>query len=329
MMQGVLDLFGSMRPQSSSSTTPASSISSGSSAKPANGKRHIRLADRIVPYTLSRVRRRTIGMLIGTQGLEVRAPRWVSVAEIESALQEKAQWIVRKLQEMQQHQDRLHQSRIDWRDGCEVPYLGQPLRVHVQSATAARSDVALQSDAASPPATSSASPAKSRPRVSAVLLTDAAPATLQLTFSGGVAEPAAAQAEPMQAERIQVNRLQAAQIRDAVQAWMMKQARAHFQARLDHFAPMLGVQWHKLSLTSAATRWGSAGRGRDGLAAIRLNWRLMHHRLDVIDYVVVHELSHLRVMDHSPRFWDTVASVMPDYERHRRALRDEPLPPWV
>jgi predicted metal-dependent hydrolase len=48
----------------------------------------------------------------------------------------------------------------------------------------------------------------------------------------------------------------------------------------------------------------------------------------VIDYVVAHELSHLRVMDHSPRFWDTVHSVMPDYAQRRRVLKDELLPPW-
>jgi predicted metal-dependent hydrolase len=55
---------------------------------------------------------------------------------------------------------------------------------------------------------------------------------------------------------------------------------------------------------------------------------LIHHKLDVIDYVVAHELSHLRVMDHSPQFWDTVKSVMPDYPERRRVLRDEPLAPW-
>ena len=48
----------------------------------------------------------------------------------------------------------------------------------------------------------------------------------------------------------------------------------------------------------------------------------------MIDYVVAHELSHLRVMDHSPRFWETVATVVPDYPQLRGALRDEALPPW-
>jgi predicted metal-dependent hydrolase len=113
------------------------------------------------------------------------------------------------------------------------------------------------------------------------------------------------------------------QIRDAVQAWLMRQARRIFTERMDHFAPLLGVQWTRLALSSAGTRWGTAYA--DG--TIRLNWRLVHFRLPVIDYVVAHELAHLRVMDHSPRFWDTVATVLPDYARLRSELKDDALPP--
>ena len=114
------------------------------------------------------------------------------------------------------------------------------------------------------------------------------------------------------------------QVRDAVQAWLMRQAKRVFTERLDHFAPLLSVQWKKLTLSNAGTRWGTAHS--DG--TIRLNWRLIHFRMPVIDYVVAHELSHLRVMDHSPRFWDTVATVVPDYADLRGQLRDEALPPW-
>ena len=80
----------------------------------------------------------------------------------------------------------------------------------------------------------------------------------------------------------------------------------------------------KLSLSNAGTRWGSASA--DG--SIRLNWRLVHFRPAVIDYVVAHELSHLRVMDHSPRFWDTVESVLPDYGALRVELKRQPVPHW-
>jgi predicted metal-dependent hydrolase len=114
------------------------------------------------------------------------------------------------------------------------------------------------------------------------------------------------------------------QIRDAAQAWLMRQAKPLFEQRLNHFAPQLRVSWSRLSLSSAATRWGSAKS--DG--SIRLHWRLIHFGQNVIDYVVVHELSHLRVMDHSPRFWDTVATVVPNYDELRGQLKDLPIPSW-
>lgn len=117
---------------------------------------------------------------------------------------------------------------------------------------------------------------------------------------------------------------QPAQIRDAVQAWLMRQAKKLFAERLDHFAPQLGVRWSKLALSSAGTLWGTAHSN----GTIRLNWRLVHFRLPVIDYVVAHELSHLRVMDHSPRFWDTVRTVVPNYAELRGALKDEAIPVW-
>ena len=104
----------------------------------------------------------------------------------------------------------------------------------------------------------------------------------------------------------------------------MRQAQAHFTARLNHFAPLLGVQWRSLRLSSAQTRWGTAKS--DG--SIRLNWRLLHHRPAVIDYVVAHELAHLRVMNHSPDFWRTVATVVPNHAALRRTLYDEPVPRW-
>ena len=80
------------------------------------------------------------------------------------------------------------------------------------------------------------------------------------------------------------------------------------------------MRWRKLALSNAGTRWGTAHS--DG--TIRLNWRLVHFRMPVIDYVVAHELSHLRVMDHSPRFWDTVATVVPDYQSLRGQLKEDP-----
>lgn len=116
----------------------------------------------------------------------------------------------------------------------------------------------------------------------------------------------------------------AEQLRDATQAWLMRQARRVFTQRLDHFAPQLGVRWQRMSLSSAGTRWGSASA--DG--SIRLNWRLIHFEQAIVDYVVVHELAHLREMNHSPRFWQHVQAVLPDYAERRSALKNEALPRW-
>ena len=78
----------------------------------------------------------------------------------------------------------------------------------------------------------------------------------------------------------------------------------------------------RLALSSAQTRWGSANA--DG--SIRLNWRLIHFAMPSIDYVVAHELAHLREMNHSPRFWDVVRSVLPDYEQQRSQLKEGVVP---
>ena len=116
----------------------------------------------------------------------------------------------------------------------------------------------------------------------------------------------------------------AEKIGDAVRAWVKREAKADFTARMDRFAPLLGVRWSRLSLTDARTRWGSASAS----GAIRLHWRLMHFRPEVIDYVVAHELAHLLHMDHSPRFWAAVGSVLPDYQALRAELRADAAPRW-
>jgi predicted metal-dependent hydrolase len=110
-------------------------------------------------------------------------------------------------------------------------------------------------------------------------------------------------------------------IRDTTKKWIAEQATQHY---MNHYASLLGVTWRTLALTNANTRWGSAKA--DG--SIRLHWRLMQFSPEVIDYVVAHELSHLHELNHSPRFWATVASVLPDYEARQKQLKAQVLPPW-
>ena len=250
--------------------------------------RETRIDDAVVAYYFSRAKRRTIGFVVGAEGLVVRAPRWTPLYEVEAALQEKGRWILRKLHETRERHEKISSARIDWADGVVIPYLGGHLRIVLDPTHGFNGKGAqLQMPAPTPDGPVQHDNA-------AVLL---------------VGLPKTAGAE---------------QIRDAVQAWLMQQAKTLFLARMVHFAPLLRVQWTRLRLSNAGTRWGSASA--DG--SIRLNWRLIHFRTPVIDYVVAHELSHLRVMDHSRSFWDTVATVVPDYADLRKQLKADVVPKW-
>ncbi len=98
---------------------------------------------------------------------------------------------------------------------------------------------------------------------------------------------------------------------------LREHARQTFLARLAFYAPRLGVSPPPLRLSSARTRWGSCSQ-RGGIA---LNWRLVLMPLAVVDYVVCHELAHLREMNHSPRFWSVVEQLYPDWQAQRLELR--------
>ncbi len=114
------------------------------------------------------------------------------------------------------------------------------------------------------------------------------------------------------------------QMRDRVQGWLQQEARKLFTTRLEVYGERLGVRHTALGLSSASTRWGSCGA--DG--RIRLNWRLIHFPLGVIDYVVAHELAHLKEMNHGPRFWQAVASIFPEFEASRDTLKSH-APEWL
>ena len=223
-----------------------------------------------VAYLFQRVRRRSIGFLVGPDGLEVRAPKWVTLKEVELGLQERGEWVLRKWAEMQERQKNIRQ--IEWREGASLDYLGSSIHLCLS------------------------------PQVGRSELQNGNQLCLALPLN---AEPS--------------------QIRDAVQAWLMREAKTLFEHRLNHFAPLMGVQWRRLSLSNAGSRWGSARV--DG--AIRLNWRLIHLKHEAIDYVVVHELAHLHEMNHSPAFWKVVADILPDHLERRKALQKENLANWA
>ena len=241
-------------------------------------QRDIRFGEHHVHYELRRARRRSIGFIVGPEGLSVSAPRWVGVGEVEGALREKERWILRKLHEQAERARRTQASRIEWRDGAQLPFLGDTVILVLDPRT---QGAVLNTDA------------------------DALPGVPRLTLHLGLPQQASAD-----------------QVRELVQSWLQRQARRVFDERCALYAARLGVRVRRIGLSSATTRWGSASA--DG--SIRLHWRLVHFGLPVIDYVVTHELAHLREMNHSAAFWEVVRSVLPDYEQALGTLRDHVLP---
>jgi predicted metal-dependent hydrolase len=101
-----------------------------------------------------------------------------------------------------------------------------------------------------------------------------------------------------------------------LQAWYRKQALARLSARVRHFGGRLGLSPGPVVLKDWKRRWGECHP--DG--TLKFNWRLIMLPPEVIDYVVVHELAHLKFSGHNPRFWGQVAALLPDYADRRRWL---------
>lgn len=94
-------------------------------------------------------------------------------------------------------------------------------------------------------------------------------------------------------------------------------AETELPRRVEYFAEIMGVQPTSVKITSAKTRFGSCS----GTNGICFSWRLMQYPTEAIDYVVVHELAHIRIKNHSPAFYAAVASILPDYKQREKLLR--------
>jgi len=244
--------------------------------------REIVLDGRRVAFRLVRIRRRSIGFVVDARGLTVRAPKWIALREIDAAVREKQAWILARFAEQRERAALSAAAGPRWHDGASVDYLGQPMTIVLDAHRGALEQT----------------PAP----IGAVAQMDeaigATPRRLLLGLPRDAGE---------------------ARIRDAVQSWLQREAERVFAERVAHFAARLGVRVTRLSLSSAATRWGSANAN----GAVRLHWRLIQHPPATIDYVVAHELAHLREMNHSARFWKVVESVVPGYRTERARLRSE------
>ncbi len=100
--------------------------------------------------------------------------------------------------------------------------------------------------------------------------------------------------------------------------WYRQQAKRLIKQRADELCPRLGVTYNRLTVRGAKTRWGSCSQK----ANLNFNWKLIMVPEPVIDYVIIHELTHLKEMNHSKNFWNLVAEHCPQWRKHRKWLKD-------
>jgi predicted metal-dependent hydrolase len=98
--------------------------------------------------------------------------------------------------------------------------------------------------------------------------------------------------------------------------WYRQQAATVFKQKADSFKEIMGLRYNSIYIRGQKSRWGSCSPAGN----LTLNWKLLMAPEDIIDYVVVHELAHIKHMNHSKKFWDMVNQYCPGWKRHRKWL---------
>lgn len=107
-------------------------------------------------------------------------------------------------------------------------------------------------------------------------------------------------------------------IKNQILEWYYSKAESIFIEYLNNYSKIMGVEYSNFRLSNAKTRWGACNRN----ARISLNWRLIMMPPNVIEYIVVHELSHILYPNHSKAFYEFVEKFCPNYKQQQKLLKD-------
>lgn len=218
---------------------------------------HITYQNRPIPFIIRRSpRRRTVGITVDLQGIQVAAPSRMPLERVITLVETKAGWIAAKRSEL----NRRREPRKRFIDGESYPYLGRRVRLEVNP----------------------------HPHKNPVAL------------KGNVLE------------------VRSEDPRAALESWYKARAQDVIQRRVELYCEALGWKVPPVLVRNQKKRWGSC----NAKGELRFNWRLVMAPLELLDYVVVHELAHLKVLNHSKRFWGLVERIMPDYKERHRALNE-------
>lgn len=110
-------------------------------------------------------------------------------------------------------------------------------------------------------------------------------------------------------------------VKEVLSEWLKERALLFFSRRVEYFAAKLGLKFGRICVRDQKTRWGSCSSN----GTLSFNWRLLLAPPDILDYVVVHEVCHLKYHDHSRRFWHLVSTILPNYQKSKMWLKENGL----
>lgn len=118
--------------------------------------------------------------------------------------------------------------------------------------------------------------------------------------------------------RLAEHHVEQTSVKRALETLYRRQAQRTFENRADHYAAEMGLAYNRIEIRNQRTKWGSCSP----TGTLGLNWRLMMAPPDIVDYIIVHELAHLREPNHTEAFWSLVAEHAPDYQAHAEWLNE-------
>ena len=226
------------------------------------------LADMELQYVLKRSSRKTVGITIQKNGaVVVTCPFRVSEIYVKQLLQEKTQWILKKLNNIEMQGNSVNKKKV-YEEGECFSYLGKEYKLKlIKNSNIKRANVGINED------------------------------NLVITLP---------------------NNFVTEDIRSILKLWYVSQFKLVVEERVKHYSSIIGVFPQKITIREQKTRWGSCSTKGN----INLNWKLIMASLEVLDYVVIHELCHMKQMNHSKEFWKIVESIFPQYKECRKWLKE-------
>ena len=263
-------------------------------------------------YELIRTRRKTVAIHIKEGRVIVRAPMRTPARDIERFVASKRDWIEKHLSVQKARAEK--RSRFELAYGSAVLFLGREYRIAAAGHKASEERQRKTDGSNAGPAPGPASPGK------ALELKGQGQTGVQLSLFEDIGMRAfAAEEAPPEPDSCLYfpPGLDAARLKGRLIFFYKEKAREHIAGRIGEIAPLMGVKPAKIHIGSARRSWGSC----NAKGCLSFSWRIMMAPPEAVDYVIVHELAHLKHLDHSKAFWAVVAKIIPDWKGRRQTLR--------